>query len=260
MWTRQQLDQYLEKGFLIERGVLSSQEVDQLLTATDTLISNSEAQDPQVHIIKEKSGAVRSIFCAHRNMRPYVSLCQSQAVGGPVKQVFNEDAYIFHSKLNYKDAFEGSVWLWHQDYGYWQYDGVSDKMMSVLIMLDDTTLYNGCILMIAGSHRWGILDHYSDETTTSYKQWCITPDHLTKHITSEGMFVPITGKPGDVCFFDCKIVHGSGHNLSPRPRCSLIYAYAALSNQPHGVDQPRPDWVVARQFDNMTQQLEATAV
>ena len=63
-----------------------------------------------------------------------------------MKQIFGQDAYIFHSKLNFKAPFEGTVWMWHQDYGYWQYDGVDDRLVSVLVMFGDNTIHNGCLL------------------------------------------------------------------------------------------------------------------
>ena len=107
------------------------------------------------------------------------------------------------------------MWLWHQDYGYWRYDGVDDRLASALVMLGPNTRNNGSIALVKGSHRWGVLDHYSDEITTSYKQWCITPEALREHITDESMIIPIEGDAGDVCFFDCRIVHGSNHNFSP---------------------------------------------
>ena len=52
------------------------------------------------------------------------------------------------------------------------------------------------IALVKGSHRWGVLDHYSDEITTSYKQWCITPEALREYITDESMIIPIEGDAG----------------------------------------------------------------
>ena len=258
MWTDQQLEQYREQGFLFQRDLLSRSEIDELCASAEVMMRDQD-NPPEVEVVREKSGPVRTVFCMHRNVEPWRRQSRAAKIGGPVKQVFGNDAYIFHSKLNSKAPFEGTVWLWHQDHGYWQYDGVNDRMMSALIMMDENTLYNGSVMLIAGSHRWGVLDHYSDETTTSYKQWRITPGDLRKHITDENAIVPVVGQPGDVCFFDCNIVHGSNHNFSPMPRRSMIYAYAAMDNVPSGVDKPRPDWVVSRKCEPVTADLEVPA-
>jgi len=75
---------------------------------------------------------------------------------------------------------------------------------------------------------------------------------ILKQRLTEEMIRPITGEPGDVLFFDCNLLHGSGHNLSPLPRKTFIIAYNDLANRPRPVDNPRPDWVVSRRFDPVT--------
>ena len=254
MWNDKQLATYREQGFLMQRGLLSGEQIDELRNAAIDLMEGKIAP-PEVELVREKSGPVRSVFCMHRGLEPWRGLCRSASIGGPVKQILGTDAYIFHSKLNTKEAFEGTVWLWHQDFGYWQYDGVDDRMVSALVMLDANTIHNGCIMLITGSHRWGILDHYDDEQTTSYKQWCIRPEALRQRLKDETRIYPVVGEPGDVCFFDCKIIHGSNHNFSPLPRRSLIYAYSAIDNLPKGVENPRPDWVVSREPEPVTAEL-----
>jgi ectoine hydroxylase len=258
MWTDDQFAQFNEQGYLCERGLLSQQEIDELISSTQQA-ADDEANSSEVHVVRESSGALRTIFRLHKKVESCRQIIRDSRISDPLKQIFNDDAYVFHSKLNVKAGFEGAVWLWHQDYGYWQFDGMKDNMTSVLIMLDKTTLYNGNMLFVAGSHKWGVLDHYSDEVSTSYKQWCITPDVLKEKITDESMFTPVIGEPGDVFYFDCNIVHGSGHNMSPLPRRSLIFACAAMSNQPTGKDDPRPDWVVARDFESITSDMQTAA-
>jgi ectoine hydroxylase len=258
MWTDTQLQTYREQGFLFQPGLLSPQQIDELRASTADLV-NEKNNPEEVHIVREKSGPVRTVFCMHRRVEPWRSMCRSEAIGGPVKQILGDDAYIFHSKLNMKESFEGTVWLWHQDYGYWQYDGVDDRLVSVLIMFGPNTIHNGCVLLVAGSHKWGVLDHYDDDVTTSYKQWCIQPEALRKHITDEGMIYPVVGQAGDVCFFDCNIVHGSNHNFSPAPRQTVIFAYSAIDNIPKSVQNPRPDWVVSRDYEPVTADLPARA-
>jgi ectoine hydroxylase len=103
-------------------------------------------------------------------------------------------------------------------------------------------------MVVAGSHRLGRLEHEADTVTTSYKQWCIPPETLRKTLREEDI-LHITGDPGDVLFFDCNLIHGSGHNMSPLPRNTFITVYNALSNKPRPVESPRPDWVVSRVFD-----------
>ena len=246
-WTEHQLQQFHEAGYLFMPGLFAAEEVERLSVAVPELLAGDE-QDDLMHRERERSGAVRQIYLTHRHSPPFAALSKDSKIVEPVRQILDNDVYVWHSKINVKDAFEGTVWLWHQDYGYWMWDGVDARLISVMVFLDRATLNNGCLMVAAGSHHWGRLEHYADEVTTSYKQWCVDTKTLKQRLTEE-MIQPITGEPGDVLFFHCNLLHGSGHNMSPLPRKTIIIAYNDLANQPRPVDNPRPDWVVSRQFD-----------
>jgi ectoine hydroxylase len=246
-WTQQQLRQFDEQGFLFSHGLISPQEIAEMNAAIPALLAGDESQDG-IHRERERSGAVRQIYLTHRHSPPFKELSGNPKIVDPVKQVIGNDIYIWHSKINVKDAFEGTVWLWHQDYGYWMWDGIDPKVLSVMVFLDEATLNNGCLMVAAGSHKWGRLEHYADEVTTSYKQWCVDTPTLKVRL-KENMIQPITGQPGDALFFHCNLLHGSGHNMSPLPRKTIIVAYNTLDNKPRPVEKPRPDWVVSREFE-----------
>jgi ectoine hydroxylase len=245
MWNADTLASYHRNGFVLARGLLSAAEVGLLNGEMPRLLEGDDADG--LHRERERSGAVRQVYLAHRHSHPYRELVRDERILGAVKQVIGNDVYVWHSKINVKDAFEGTVWLWHQDFGYWINDGVEARFVSAMVFLDRATANNGCLMVVPGSHTWGVLPHYSDEVTTSYKQWCIQLPTLRERLREE-MIQPITGEPGDVLFFDPNLVHASGHNLSPLPRKSLILCYNDVSNKPKPVANPRPDWVVAREF------------
>jgi ectoine hydroxylase len=246
-FTESQLRQYDDQGFLLCRGLIQADELAAVEEALADILAGSDDED-HLHRERERSGAVRQVYLTDRYCPAFQRLAHHPKITAPVAQILGPDFYIWHSKINVKDSFEGTVWLWHQDYGYWVFDGVAPRLVSVMILLDRATINNGSMMVVPGSHRWGDLDHYSDTVTTSYKQWCIKTDMLRTHL-QEDMIQHVTGEPGDVLFFDCNLVHGSGHNMSPLPRKTYIIAYNALDNKPRPVENPRPDWVVSRQFD-----------
>ena len=68
-------------------------------------------------------------------------------------------------------------------------------------------------------------------TTTSYKQWCIQKSVLKEKIR-ETEIRQITGQPGDVLFFDGKMIHGSYRNATTdRWRRSFICHYIGENSQ-----------------------------
>jgi ectoine hydroxylase len=60
--------------------------------------------------------------------------------------------------------------------------------------------------------------------------------------------VAITGKPGSVVLFHPHLVHGSGHNMSIHSRWHVYVVYNRSSHPPAAVENPRPEWVVSRDY------------
>ena len=109
----------------------------------------------------------------------------------------DEDLYIYHSKINTKVAVEGAVWLWHQDYGYWYWDGIpTDNMATFMVSLDHATELGGCLYLVPGTHKLGRQEPYADEETTSYKQWTIAKERVIEILESSPDPVPVIGPPG----------------------------------------------------------------
>ena len=247
-WSKDQLEQYNKDGYLVVKNLLSSSELNALKSDLPLLFDAPDDSDG-AHRIREKNGAIRQVMLAHRGAaESYANIIRTPNILNPIKQILKNDVYIYHSKINAKESFEGTVWLWHQDYGYWQYDGVKPNLASVMIVLDPATINNGCLMVVKGSHKRGVVDHYSDEVTTSYKQWCIEKPLLQKYIKEENI-THLIASPGDVVFFDCNIMHGSSHNMSPINRHTFIIVYNSIDNKPASIANPRPDWVVSRNFD-----------
>jgi ectoine hydroxylase len=238
-----QLKEFDEKGYLFFPELFSRPELDVLVDDIGVLAAREMDGN-----LKEKSGAARQFYNSHRDSRAYKALSGHPRILTGVRQIAGNDVYIWHSKINVKEAFEGTVWLWHQDYGYWFHDGVDPKIVSCMVYLDDATHENGCLMVVPGSHKLGRVEHVPDEVTTSYKQWTIPLD-IMREATRERGIVSLTGKRGSAVVFHCNLIHGSNHNMSPTPRKSVIFAYNDIANKPRPVPNPRPDYVVSRRYD-----------
>ncbi len=246
--TDAQLAEYEDRGFLVFPGLVSREEVE-ILRRDLHRVAGTDAEG----VIKEKSGTVRSVFRVHdpngpTASPPFQALATLPRVMEPARQVLkDEPVYVYHTKCNLKDAIDGAIWQWHQDYGYWQTDGVPrPDMTTSLLMLDEATEIGGCLYFIPGSHKLGRLDPVLDETTTSYKLWTVPKQQVIDIMTTSGDPVAITGKPGTVVLFHPNIVHGSGHNMSRHSRWHIYTVYNQVSNRPAAVENPRPAWVVSR--------------
>jgi ectoine hydroxylase len=207
-------------------------------------------------IIKERTGSVRTIYRSHEPDGPTASpvfgrLARTPRLLQPARQVLHDDElYVYHCKNNIKTAIDGTVWLWHQDYGYWQHDGVpTPNMATFLVMLDEATEFGGALYFVPGSHKGPVHPAYRDEVTTAYPQWAIEKPAIQAYLKQSPRPAAITGGPGTAVLFHCKIVHASGHNLSPHDRWHAYMAYNPSVNRPNPVPaNPRPDYVVSRNY------------
>ena len=120
------------------------------------------------------------------------------------------------------------MWNWHQDYGYWYENGcLFPDMGSVFIPLDPATKENGCLQILAGSHR---LDTALIGTGDIRQRGA----DLERVEQAKNIFKLVYAElnPGDAIFFHCNLLHKSSQNLSENRRWSLICAYNTRENNP----------------------------
>ena len=196
--TDSQVAQFDRDGFIRFDRLFSDDEV-ALLKSEINRVSGAQSDA----IIRERTGSVRTVYRAHESDGPTASpvfarLARTPRFLRPAQQVLNdEQLYIYHCKSNIKTAIDGTVWLWHQDYGYWQHDGVpTSQMATFLVMLDEATEFSGCLYFVPGSHKGDVLPAYKDELTTSYPQWAIEKPSMIDLLRKGPRPVAISGGPG----------------------------------------------------------------
>jgi ectoine hydroxylase len=102
----------------------------------------------------------------------------------PIKALFGEDVYMHQFKINGKQAFDGDVWQWHQDYGTWMNDDQmpAARAMNVAIFLDEVNEFNGPLMFIPAATSRACSTPAHDTSTTSYPLWVINHDTITKMV------------------------------------------------------------------------------
>jgi len=260
--TPEQHSQFDRDGYLFFPGMFSAEETKALNDTVPELYSRREAYN-----VREKGkDAVRTNFAAHMYSEPFARLARHPRMIEPVEDLLGESLYMHQFKINGKQAFDGDVWQWHQDYGTWLND---DKMpaaraMNVAIFLDDVNDYNGPLMFIPGSHRRGVVDARHDLTTTSYPLWTVDNDLIAQLVDraggrggfdADGRYVPggivsPKGAAGSMILFHGCLVHASGSNLSPWNRVAVYLSLCAVSN--HIRRFKRPEYIAHRDFTPIT--------
>jgi ectoine hydroxylase len=241
-----QLEQFHRDGYLVFPELFSRKEVD-VLRAETARLSRIEAET----VIREKTGGVRSIFRVHEDdgatrSPAFRALVHTPRVLQPTMQALGGDVYVYHTKINTKPAIEGTVWMWHQDYGSWKRDGCPRPDMGTFaVMMTDSTEMNGALYVVPGSHKRGRIDPYYDEST-SYKFWAVPKEQIVSVLKESAKPVPVVGPAGTCMLFHCNLLHASGHNLSAEDRWHIYISFNTCANAPQFGPDTRPDWVVSR--------------
>ncbi|HEY3634103.1 MAG TPA: phytanoyl-CoA dioxygenase family protein [Caldimonas sp.] len=243
-----QIAQFERNGYLFFPGLFSRAEIATLTAAVPELYGRREAYN-----VREKGkDAVRTNFAAHLYSEPFARLARHPRMVEPAQDLLGEVLYMHQFKINGKQAFDGDVWQWHQDYGTWKNDDLmpAARAMNVAIFLDDVNQYNGPLMFIPGSHQRGVIEAKHDLTTTSYPLWTIDHDLIAQLVEraggKNGGIVSPHGPAGSMILFHGCLVHGSGSNLSPWDRVSVYLSLCAVSN--HIRRFKRPEYIAHRDF------------
>ena len=244
--ARDELLAFERDGWLLRRGVFSAAEAAALADEVERLAGIAD----ETRISEPDAPAVRSLFAIHRGDGPLARAQRDRRVAGLARQILADEVAFHQSRVNRKPAFDGREFSWHSDFETWHVeDGLpAMRVLSAMVMLTPNTAANGPLLVIPGSHIVFVScvgeappDHHR---TSLRRQQYGVPDRASLTALASGRGVEAAlGGPGDVVIFDGNLLHASGGNLSPLPRCNLFAVYNAVGNapgRPYGGGSPRP--------------------
>lgn len=115
---------------------------------------------------------------------------------------------------------------WHQDIQAWPHTDYSPLTMG--IYLQDTSKEMGPLLCVPGSHENELFDHFDKNG-----KWVghISDADLPRVATAKSEM--LAGPAGSVTIHNCRTVHASEPNLSPRGRPLLLHTYSAGESFPY---------------------------
>jgi ectoine hydroxylase-related dioxygenase (phytanoyl-CoA dioxygenase family) len=167
---------------------------------------------------------VRRIKATHKVHPAFDALVRSEPVLEILRQLIGPGLRLHGSKLNMKSAQYGSPVEWHQDWAF--YPHTNDDLLAIGVMLDDTDLSNGAMLVTPGTHRGQVWSHHGDDGRFI---GLIDPDLIQGEIARA---IPCIGPAGSLSFHHVRALHGSALNTSDRSRNLLLYEVAASDAWP----------------------------
>ena len=133
-----------------------------------------------------------------------------------VEQVLGPDLILWGSQVFSKPPGDGMAIPWHQDGQYWPIRPL--RNVTVWVAIDAATVANGCLRVVPGTHRAGLLPHdATDDPDLALNQGLRDVD--------EARAYDVELEPGQVSLHDVMLIHGSNANRSGQRRCGYAIRY-----------------------------------
>ncbi|MBI1252160.1 MAG: phytanoyl-CoA dioxygenase family protein [Alphaproteobacteria bacterium] len=222
---------YEREGYLLLPGYLSREWIVRLTEAMKRFIAESRTLSSSSASILVEPGHTLEAPRLRRIPQTVAFDPDFEAFGlrGPVvdiaEDVLGSDVRFHHSKLNFKWSGGGEEIRWHQDIQFWPHSNYSP--LTIGVYLTDVDDEMGPMGVVRGSHR-GPLYSLRDEAGA----WtgALSDDEVRAIDPSSVAW--LKGPIGSVTIHNCRAVHGSMANRSPRTRPLLLHTYAAADAIP----------------------------
>ena len=223
--TEAQKLQFREQGYFIVPQLADASMIDPLRASIDQYVEKNEAEMKRRNQTEGMSRANEISFTVH--LAEQNSTIMNFVLRDDMLQVgtalIAPELCLYWDQAVYKQPEARRDFPWHQDNGY---GGVEpQEYLTCWLALDDATISNGCIWVIPGSHKQGVLKH---EDTPIGKQVYFGTDQGT----------PVELKKGGIVFFSSLLFHRSGPNVSDTVRKAYIVQYAPTTVRDSVSGQP----------------------
>ncbi len=224
--TEKHLDRYREQGYLAVENAFTPEEVNTGLSGLIHLIMGGNPDFEGVSFeasarkvlstlgAEARQDAVRKLMSFVEYDERLKALANHPKLIRVVERIVGERVSLFQDMALLKPPRVGTEKPWHQDHAYFNYP-LDTTVVGVWIALDEATLENGCMRVLAGGHRKGPVTHFNR------RDWQI----CDKDMDGKKGVVAVPLKPGGLMLFDGLLPHGTPRNNSPSRRRALQFHY-----------------------------------
>jgi len=206
--TKDQINDYRTNGFIYPVPVIPSIKADYY---AKKLLSFQNQHPEHLSGIKARK--------LHLILTWMADLISEKIILDAVEDLLGPNIMCWSSTLFIKDAENPAFVSWHQDGNYW---GLSnDELTTAWLALTPSTVLNGCMKMLPGSHKWSKIDH---EQTTDRDNLLSKGQVIKKEITDSDS-VNLCINSGEISLHHINVAHSSGPNNSKSKRIGIAIRY-----------------------------------
>ena len=258
-FTEIEKQQYQEQGYVVRKDAYSLEEVDRLGNRVRGLIrqvEESEVLNPeqkqkilmQNELSDEEAehygeaARIHSIFRLHLYSQMVREYIRDRMKLDVARDLLGEDLFCPNDLYFFKAPGVGREIGWHQDSWYFRNtyestngESIDKGTLGTWVAVDDATLENGCLWVIPGSHKRGVVEHSAVEAQQTL-QVKFNAD-IAKELEKDA--IPVEARRGTLIYFNNALLHSSKSNLSNLPRRAYVVHYmkATIRHTEQGSNQ-----------------------
>jgi len=206
--TKEQINNYSANGFIHPVSVISSIKAN--FYAKQLLLFQSNHPEYLQNIKARK---------LHLILTWMTDLISEKLILDAVEYLIGPNILCWSSTLFIKESKSSTFVSWHQDGNYWGLS--SNEVTTAWLALTPSTVLNGCVKMIPGSHNWPQIHH---EPSSNENNLLSQGQVMNKEIDNTNA-VNICINSGEISLHHINVAHSSGPNNSKSKRIGIAIRY-----------------------------------
>lgn len=215
-FAESEVQKYHRDGYVIPSFQLKKQRVDALRVSLDRLILDNPGVRPEklvsAHIEGDNGEGVKG-------SKDFLALAMEPDIVDLVAQIIGEDIVLWGCHIFCKPAGDGFETPWHQDGHYWPISPLAT--CTVWVALEESSVENGCLRVIPGSHRDQILHEHLHEDRDDLT----LTQRMAEGTFDESKAVDLELAPGQMSMHNVYMIHGAAPNRSAKRRTGVALRY-----------------------------------
>lgn len=236
---------YQKNGFATVEALLAKEQLKTLCQRMDdistglvpTFPEDMIEFEPETDAGSDKRPVRKINQCAERD-EIFLQYASNPRILDIVESLIGQDIKLFGSQCFMKPP-GGVQKPYHQDSAYFTIE--PRELVTCWTALDDATIDNGCLWVIPGSHKIGLLDHDQPWHVGGRVDMQVRDEQIdyAQEVSNEL-------KAGSCSFHHSMLLHRSGQNKTQNPRRGLAIHYMSARSRWTHPTQPKPEYKLLR--------------
>lgn len=213
-----------DRGYLIIDEFFPPEKIAEIEQRLQQFIQRIDPVQSAGRVIYEPNteGKIRNLFEMEKQDDYFADLAKAPELNKLAATIFDDEPLLIGVELFGKPARVGSEVPYHQDNAY--FNLVPDQALTIWVALADSTIENGCVRYVEGSHKLGNLPHRASGVKGNSQRLAEMPADAGTEICG-------IVRRGGAIVHHCNTIHRSEPNRSDRDRPGLLFVFKAARCQ-----------------------------